>query len=160
MKEMNRDGEWVEPENRDRRSYGPPERNMADLLAIARYQKAIIVCILFLIADVFAVLPFPDELKIAVTAGVALVHLVAGTVAAVFVFLLALRIYTPVAGIALSICTLIPCLGLFVLVIINSKATGTLNVHGVRVGFLGVGGGEMARLKRWAAKDERDRERP
>jgi hypothetical protein len=40
-------------------------------------------------------------------------------------------------GVVLGILTLIPCVGLIVLLIINSKATGILKKNGVRVGLLG-----------------------
>jgi hypothetical protein len=153
MKEMNRDGEWVEPERqRPKRSDDPPERSMAELYAIARYQRTLIYCILFLLLDYGIAMAMPEEVRLFLL----LPHLAVGVIAAIYVFRLSLEIYSTGTGIALAIGTMIPCIGLLVLVVINSKATGTLNVYGVRVGFLGVGGTEMARLKRWT---ERDRDR-
>ena len=57
--------------------------------------------------------------------------------ASVFVFLLATKVYSTGVGIAMGILTLIPCLGFIALLIINAKATSTLNLNGVRVGLLG-----------------------
>lgn len=40
-------------------------------------------------------------------------------------------------GIVLGILTLIPCIGLIVLLVINGKATGVLRENGIGVGLLG-----------------------
>jgi hypothetical protein len=56
---------------------------------------------------------------------------------AIFVFLLATKLYGTGGGIALGILTLVPLLGLIILLIINGKATGILKKHGILVGFLG-----------------------
>jgi len=56
--------------------------------------------------------------------------------AAVFVFLLAVKLYEGL-GVALGVLTLIPLVGLIVLLVVNQKATGTLQANGYKVGFLG-----------------------
>jgi hypothetical protein len=40
-------------------------------------------------------------------------------------------------GVVLGILTLIPCIGLIALLIINGKATAVLKNHGIKVGFFG-----------------------
>ena len=56
---------------------------------------------------------------------------------AVFVFMLSLTIYSKAVGIVLGILTLIPLIGLVVLLIINSKATKILKANNISVGLLG-----------------------
>lgn len=57
--------------------------------------------------------------------------------AAVFVFLLATKVYTTATGVILGVLTLIPCIGLIVLLIINGKATSILKANGIHVGLFG-----------------------
>jgi hypothetical protein len=57
--------------------------------------------------------------------------------AAVFVFMLSLSVYNTAAGIILAIFTLVPLVGLLMLLIINGKATTILRQHGIRVGLMG-----------------------
>jgi hypothetical protein len=59
---------------------------------------------------------------------------IAGTV---FVFMLAMKVYSTGLGIVLGLLTLIPCVGLIVLLIVNGKATSVLQANGISVGLLG-----------------------
>jgi hypothetical protein len=104
-----------------------------DLRAIATYQKVIILCILVYVLAVAAQFLVPEGLRLFLGLGV----LALGVVATVFVFLLATKVYSPGLGVLLGLLTLVPCIGLIVLLIINGKATAVLKQHGVRVGFLG-----------------------
>jgi hypothetical protein len=109
----------------------PPPRN--DLRVIAVRQKAIMYCILGYIVLIIGQFALPAEVRIFAT-------LLAGCVsitAAVFVFMLALAVYNTGTGIVLGILTLIPLVGLIVLLVINSKATNILRAHGIRVGLMG-----------------------
>ena len=63
--------------------------------------------------------------------------------AAVFVFMLALALYNTGAGVVLGILTLVPLVGLIVLLIINGKATNTLRHHGIHVGLMGARASEI-----------------
>jgi hypothetical protein len=58
-------------------------------------------------------------------------------VAVVFVFILAIRVYSVAAGVVLGFLTLIPLLGLVMLLIVNGKATRIIRSNGFRVGLLG-----------------------
>jgi len=60
-----------------------------------------------------------------------------GIVGAVCVFLLAIKVYGTGLGILLGILSLVPCVGLVILLIVNGKATGVLKQNGIKVGFLG-----------------------
>lgn len=57
--------------------------------------------------------------------------------AAVYGFLLATKVYTTATGVVLGILTLVPVLGLIVLIVINQKATAILKRHDIRVGLFG-----------------------
>ena len=58
-------------------------------------------------------------------------------VATVFVFLLAIKVYSTGVGILLRVLTLIPVVGLIVLLIVNGKATAILKQNGIKVGLMG-----------------------
>lgn len=53
------------------------------------------------------------------------------------VFLLAVKLYGTALGIVLGILSLIPLIGLLVLLGVNGKATSVLRANGVKVGLLG-----------------------
>jgi hypothetical protein len=110
-----------------------------DLRSVARYQKGILVCILIYLIAVLCQLALPPEIRVLLGMGV----LVLGLVGTVFVFLLAIKVYSTGVGILLGILTLVPCLGLIVLLVINGKATSILRQNGVPVGLLGA---DMSRI--------------
>lgn len=114
-------------------SYAAPVRN--DIRDIAIRQKAIQFCILgyfvFGLLSVFRVVPFP--LSIVTSLGV-LASIITG---AVFVFMLAMSLYSTTTGIVLGILTFIPLVGLIVLLIVNGKATNVLRQNGITVGLMG-----------------------
>ena len=104
-----------------------------DLRSVAKYQKGILVCILVYLIAVVGQFVLPPELR----ALVGIPVLIAGIVGAVFVFLLAIKVYGTGLGIVLGILSLIPCIGLIVLLIVNQKATSILKQNGIQVGLLG-----------------------
>jgi hypothetical protein len=104
-----------------------------DLRSVAKFQKGIIVCIaIYLLAFVIQ-FAFPRELRPIVAIGVVLT----GVVGAAFVFLLAIKVYGKGVGVLLGLLSLVPFLGLVVLLIINGKATSILKQNGIEVGFFG-----------------------
>jgi hypothetical protein len=109
----------------------PTVRN--DLREIAVRQRAIMLCILGYVVLVILQFALPSELRFILALGAAAV----GITGAVFVFMLALAMYNTAAGIILGILTLVPLIGLFVLLIINGKATTILRNHGIKVGLMG-----------------------
>ncbi len=112
------------------------EMDRIDLRSIAVYQKGILVCILIYIATVASQFAIPPELRLFL----AIPGLGVSVAATVFVFLLATKVYSTGIGVLLGILTLIPCIGLIVLLIINGKATAVLKRNGVAVGLLGARG--------------------
>jgi hypothetical protein len=103
------------------------------LRGIAGNQKAIILCVFIYLCLIPAQFLLPENIRPLL--GLALIPL--GIAAAVFIFLLATKIYSQGTGILLGILTLFPCVGLIVLLIINQKATSILKEHGVSVGLFG-----------------------
>lgn len=104
-----------------------------DVRSVATYQKGILVCILLYLCAVVAQFFVPEQVRLLLGLGVLLVG-VAGTV---FVFLLATKVYGVGLGILLGLVTLIPCVGLITLLIVNGKATNVLRQNGYKVGLLG-----------------------
>ena len=114
-------------------NYAPPPVAGVDLRAIATRQKAIMYCILGYLALVVLQFAFPPDYRLIVGLAAAAVSITA----AVFVFMLALSLYNTGTGVVLGILTLIPIVGLIVLLIINGKATTILRQHNIRVGLMG-----------------------
>jgi hypothetical protein len=128
------------PRRRRRDDDDPRRISAEDLRAVAWSQKAVMLCILAYLATLpasFALSALPDEIQFGARIGQVMFLLIIGITSAVFVFMMALKVYTTGVGVVLGLLTLIPCIGLIVLVIINSKATSILRANGVRVGLLG-----------------------
>lgn len=108
--------------------------SLEDLRPVAIYQKVINVCILLYLGAIVARLfLIPDPLVLALGFGVLLVALTG----MVFTVLLSLKLYGVGLGILLGVLTLIPVVGLIVLLVVNGKATKVLKQNGVQVGLLG-----------------------
>lgn len=103
------------------------------LRAVAFAQRGVIMCILVYFCMVVAQFGIPPEFRLWLA--VALIPL--GITATVFVFMLAIRAYSQGAGIVLGILTLVPAVGLIVLLVVNQRATSILTEAGVPVGLLG-----------------------
>lgn len=104
-----------------------------DLRLVVKYQRGLLFCVLIHILAIFFGWLIPPELR-----GVAgLVLFGAGVIGLVFVFLLSTKVYGTVAGLFLGLLTLVPCIGLIVLIIVNQKATTVLRQNGLKVGLLG-----------------------
>ncbi len=104
-----------------------------DLRSVAVYQKGILICILIYLIMVIVQLAIPEDLRPLLALGVVPL----GIVGAVFVFLLAIKVYGTGLGIVLGILSLVPLIGLFVLLVVNGKATRVLRDNGIHVGLLG-----------------------
>jgi hypothetical protein len=75
----------------------------------------------------------PPEVRMFLALGI----IALGITATVFVFLLSIKVYGTGIGVLLGILTLIPCIGLIILLVINVKATSVLKKNGIKVGLLG-----------------------
>jgi hypothetical protein len=104
-----------------------------DLRSVAVYQKGIMVCILVYTIAFIGHYFVPPVLRIVpVMAGLG-----AALAGVAFVFLLSTKVFRIGVGILLAILTLIPFLGVIVLLAINGKATAILKLNGHRVGLMG-----------------------
>ena len=115
------------------RAIGVNSGSREDLRAVAKYQHGIMLCILGQIILAIGRIAAPDSLQLVLT----LVLLAVGLAGTVFVFMLAMKVYSTGTGVLLGILTLIPCLGLIILLIVNGKATKVLRQNGIAVGILG-----------------------
>ena len=104
-----------------------------DLRSVAKFQKGILVCILFQLVAIIGQLALPPEIRLLISIAV----LVVGIVSSVFVFMLAIKVYGTALGVLLGVLSLVPCIGLIVLLIVNGKATSVLKQNGIKVGLLG-----------------------
>lgn len=115
------------------RAVGIRSGDPADLRNVARFQKGVLVCILLYILLIVFQFFIPESLR-PVLAFVALGVVVTGTV---FVFMLAIAMHSVGVGILLGLLTLLPCIGLITLLVVNGQATNVLRQNGIRVGLLG-----------------------
>jgi hypothetical protein len=115
------------------------ERSADDLRRIVRYQRWLIAVVLAQLAlwgGVIALtvlnrgrgpgMDFPMALT-----------LILGAVGGIFVFLLSWELRGAFGAIAFGFATLVPCLGLLILTMVNGYATAELKKHGVKVGLFG-----------------------
>lgn len=114
-------------------AFGVRSGKRADVRSVAKYQKGIIVCILVYLIGAVVQFALPLRVQIILGLGIGVVVIV-GTV---YVFLLAIKVYSTALGFLLGILTLIPCVGLIVLLLVNGKATTILRQNGIKVGLLG-----------------------
>jgi len=151
---------------RARRSASPPpfesasrDRSADDLLAIARYQRWMMVCVL---VHVLAVLMFPlaaimemegnqpdEKNKGVVLLIFGLVMILVGVFALVLqviFLLLALKLYSPVTAVLLFVGMGLLCVGVIIILVVNHRATSVLRSNGIRVGLLGARRKDLERL--------------
>jgi hypothetical protein len=115
------------------------ERSAAELRRIVRYQRWLIAVVLaqlglwlgFIVLLVLGRGRGPD-----VGFPVALTFIL-GCAGGIFVFLLSWELRGAFAAIVFGLATVIPCMGLIILTLVNGYATAELKKHGVRVGVLG-----------------------
>lgn len=115
------------------RALGVKSGRREDVYSVAIYQKVILICILIYLIALIGQFVLPEGLflMLAIAAGVGVI------VGTLFVFLLAAKVYHPAIGILLGLLTLVPVVGLIVLLRINAKAIKILKDNGVHVGLIG-----------------------
>lgn len=133
------DNPFRAPES-DLRVEGALSGTRGDLRSVARYQRWVAVCILIYlgmiigrVATVMNKVAIPPVLEICLT----IARLAAVLAGMVFVFLVSAKVYGTAQGLLLALCTMIPCIGLLVLLRSNAKATSVLRANGIKVGLLG-----------------------
>lgn len=106
-----------------------------DLRRVATYQRYVLFSLLANIACNFAVMSTGETPM--VQAMLLLVSFVVVVATLIVVFLLSKEMFNVPLAIVFSVLTIVPCISLLVLLIVNQKTTGYLQSRGVRVGFFG-----------------------
>jgi hypothetical protein len=131
------DNPYAPPRSTDR-VIGVRSGRREDLRAVAVAQKSILVCILLYFLCIIVQVVLAQNREAAnYSIYVLIATLLVGLVATVSVFLLAIRVYSPVYGFFLGLGTFIPCVGIVILLMVNAKATRILRENGIHVGFMG-----------------------
>jgi hypothetical protein len=128
------------PRRRPRRDSDLPRLRRDDLRTVAWAQKIIIFCILGNLATIplrFALEAMPAMAGLASLLLLIVFYLAIAITATVCVFMMAVKVYSTGTGVLFGFLTLIPCVGLIMLLIINAKATAVMKEHKIRVGLLG-----------------------
>lgn len=125
----------------------PTERSPDQLRRIVRYQRWLIavvlaqlmlwlgfigLMVLVLGRDADDVVPLPVVLT-----------LFLGVVGGIFVALTAWELRGAFAAVVFGLATLVPCMGLIVITLVNGYATTELKKHGIRVGIFGATMGDI-----------------
>lgn len=112
----------------------PPEAlTRHELRRIAARQRGVLVSIFGYVLTLLAQFVLPPEYElVCIVAGIAI-----AIGAAVCVFLLGRMFHSPVVSVLLVILTLIPLVGLCILMVVDRRASGILKGHGIHVGLLG-----------------------
>ena len=138
------DNPYQSPSGQAHAESGAAVADLEHLRKVARYQRGVLLCILTQLLTV--------GVQVGLTVGLEpetqpplqalflilnLLSIIVALLSMVFVFLLSAEVYNTVAGVALGILALIPCVGLVVLLVVNGKATAILRENGIKVGLLG-----------------------
>jgi hypothetical protein len=125
-----------------RQRHSKRSHTVSDLLQIAWSQKVLIICLL---GHLVLWLGFigvtvierelddrDDFLNIAL-----ILSVVIGIVSGIFNCLVEMKLSGAVVAVLVAILSAIPCIGLFLILIVNTRATSALQSDGIRVGLLG-----------------------
>ncbi|MGD9720623.1 MAG: hypothetical protein AB7O59_16530 [Pirellulales bacterium] len=121
----------------DARAIGVRTGSRVELYNVARYQRAVLVCLLLQIMVGVASAMVPEDSAPVVSFVIGMALIAVGLGGVVTVFLLAVNVYETWVGAVVGLLALVPCLGLLVLLAVNAKATSILRRNGIKVGFLG-----------------------
>lgn len=125
---------------------------VADLRQVATSQKVLIACLfghllLWLgFIGLFVLGRDATEDASGWLSGTFFLSVVLGIVSGVFNCLVEMKLSGAVVGVFVAILSAVPCVGLFLILIVNTRATSALQSNGVRVGFLGARGSDLADL--------------
>lgn len=117
----------------------PDERPPDALKRIVRYQRWLIAVVLAQLAlwgGFIAIMALSGGRGTTVGFPVALTFLL-GAVGGIFVFLLSWELRGPFTAVVFGLATVIPCMGLIILTLVNGYATTELRKHSIPVGLFG-----------------------
>jgi len=110
----------------------------ARLRRIAKYQRAVCVCILLMFAMIGCSFFFnPEAVSTFNGHWTMLLYYLINIVSLVFTYLLVRNVYNPTAAAVLAIFMLVPCVNLIILLVASQKATKVLKAENIKVGFVG-----------------------
>ena len=127
------DNPYQAPQFDDSAVVGVRSGRREDLKSVAMYQKGVLVCILINLIVIFGRFFVPENVQLFM----GLLYIPVGLAGTVFIFLLAIKLYSTGLGVLFGLLTFIPCIGLIVLLVVNNKATTVLQQNGYKVGLLG-----------------------
>lgn len=111
--------------------------NLPRAYQIASRQRTVLICILVQLVLMVANIGLKSGGPAAAQLAVSIALLCTVVVSAVAVFSLAMEVFGVGVGILLGILTLVPCVGLIMLLIVNGRATSLLRNAGYHVGLMG-----------------------
>ena len=124
------------------RAQGVLSGRLEDLVAVARYHRYIILCIVAYLALAIgstalqgAVAGSELELPLTIVTGLMVIPIVICGV--VFTILLSTKVMGRVAGVLLGLLCVVPLINVLVLLVLSSRATKIIRENGYRVGFFG-----------------------
>ncbi len=117
--------------------FAPPGIDREKLRRVAKYQQWVIYALLAMIV-LYIAFGIARESSIAVSGPIAIVYMGTWVFSMVAIFLLAKELHHVAIAVLLAVLMIVPCISLLTLLIVNGKATGYLQQHGIKVGFMGV----------------------
>lgn len=135
------------PRRRSRRTH-----TASDLKQLAWSQKVLILCLLGHLVLWFGYIGLAVTRTVVVGDFSVLFNLVLllsvflGILSGVFIFLVETKLSSAVVALFVGVLTAVPCMGLIIILTVNTRATSALQANGVRVGLLGASLPDIAAL--------------
>ncbi len=134
------------------------ERPVEELRRIARYQRWLVAVVLgqlvlwmgYLVLSILGS-RLEDDLRFPLV-----LTFILGGVGAVFVFLTSWELRGAFVAVVFAMATVVPCMGLLVIVLASGYATAELRKNGVRVGLFGASADEIRDRPSYYDDDETD----
>lgn len=118
--------------------FAPPGIDREKLRRVAKYQQWVLYSLLAnILINVVSVATRQSE-NVAVALAILAIALIVIGCAMVSIFLLANELYNVAIAVLCALVMILPCISLITLLVVNGKATGYLQQHGLKVGFMGV----------------------
>jgi hypothetical protein len=125
----------------------PDERSADELKRIIRYQRWLIAVVLAQLALWLGFIALTvmgrGRLNDSAMSFPVVLTFILGAVGGIFVFLLSWELRGAFAAVTFGLATVIPCMGLIILTLVNGYASTELKKHGVRVGIFGASAADV-----------------
>jgi hypothetical protein len=117
--------------------FAPPGSDREKLRRVAKFQQWVIYALLAMIV-LYIAFGAARQGPILIRGPIALAYLATWVFSMVAIFLLAKELHHVGLAVLCAVLMIVPCISLLALLMINGKATGYLQQHGIKVGFMGV----------------------